>query len=64
MFEMLNAIIIAIFALAAFGILKLFKHSPKAKGKIGEMYIHRILAQLPDDYKVFGDLMLKTIAVH
>ena len=35
-------------------------NSPRQKGKRGEMRIHDILMQLPDEYHVMDDVMLKT----
>ena len=43
-----------------FVIFRTVKRSPKHKGKVGEMRVHNILSQLPDDYTVLDDVVLKT----
>ena len=50
-------VIVAIVGLTIFG---WWYNSPKQKGKRGEMRIHDILMQLPDEYHVMDDVMLKT----
>ena len=50
-------LIVAIISLTIFG---WWYNSPKQKGKRGEMRIHDILMQLPDEYHVMDDVMLKT----
>ena len=50
-------LIVAIISLTMFG---WWYNSPKQKGKRGEMRIHDILMQLPDEYHVMDDVMLKT----
>lgn len=49
--------IVAIIAITIFG---WWYNSPRQKGKRGEMRIHDILMQLPDEYHVMDDVMLKT----
>lgn len=50
-------VIVAIIALTIFG---WWYNSPRQKGKRGEMRIHDILIQLPDEYHLMDDVMLKT----
>ena len=50
-------IVVAIIGLTIFG---WWYNSPRQKGKRGEMRIHDILMQLPDEYHVMDDVMLKT----
>ena len=41
-------------------ILKWWYNSPKYKGKEGENRVHNLLMQLPDDYVILDDVILKT----
>lgn len=50
-------VIVAFIGLTIFG---WWYNSPRQKGKRGEMRIHDILMQLPDEYHVMDDVMLKT----
>lgn len=43
-----------------FVIFRTVKRSPKYKGKVGEMRVHNILSQLPADYTVLDDVVLRT----
>ena len=43
-------------------IFRTVKRSPNHKGKAGEMRVHNILSQLPADYIVLDDVVLKTIS--
>lgn len=43
-----------------FVIFRTIKLSPKYKGKAGEKRVHTILSQLPDDYTVLDDVVLRT----
>ena len=52
--------IFLIFAIISLTIFGWWYNSPKQKGKRGEMRIHDILMQLPDEYHVMDDVMLKT----
>ena len=40
--------------------LKWWYSSPKYKGKEGENRVHNILMQLPDDYVILDDVVLRT----
>ena len=40
-------------------ILKWWYSSPKYKGKEGENRVHNILMQLPDDYVILDDVVLR-----
>lgn len=44
----------------AFVIIGAVKSTPKAKGKSGEMHVHHVLAQLPEEYTVLDDVVLQT----
>ena len=37
-----------------------WNNSPESKGKMGEAVIKNILSQLPQEYKVFNDVVFKT----
>lgn len=50
-------IFVAIICLVAFG---WWYNSPKQKGKRGEQRVHDILSNLPEDYHVLDDIVLKT----
>ena len=50
-------IILIAIGLIAFG---LWYNSPKQKGKRGEIRVHDILMQLPDEYHLMDDVVLKT----
>ena len=52
--------IFLIFAIISLTIFGWWYNSPKQKGKRGEIRIHDILMQLPDEYHVMDDVMLKT----
>ena len=52
--------IILIAIVVAFIIWGALRNTPEYKGKEGELYVHNILAQLPEEYTVFDDVMLKT----
>lgn len=43
-----------------FVIFRKVNRSPKHKGKVGEMRVHNILSQLPDNYKILDDVVLRT----
>ena len=52
--------IIAVIAIVGLSILGWWYNSPAYKGKEGENRVHNILLQLPDDYVVLDDVVLKT----
>ncbi len=52
--------ILLIFTIISLTIFGWWYNSPQQKGKRGEMRIHDILMQLPDEYYVMDDVMLKT----
>lgn len=50
-------LILVIVGFVAFGVLR---NTPEHKGKEGELHVHRTLAQLPSEYTVLDDVVLKT----
>ena len=50
-------IIIVVIGLIVFGAIR---STPEHKGKEGELHVHNILAQLPEEYTVLDDVVLKT----
>ena len=52
--------IIFIVLIAAFMIFGASRNAPKRKGKVGELQVHKILTQLPEEYKLLDDVVLKT----
>ena len=52
-------IVFAIVLLVLFG-YRIWDNTTTAKGQAGENWIHNILMQLPDEYVVFKDVILKT----
>jgi len=58
----MHSFLIILFSLVVLGgfILSLWMSSPSVKGKLGEAKIHNLLLQLPDEYYVFRDVVLKT----
>ena len=53
-------IALIILVVVAFVIIGAVKSTPKAKGKSGEMHVHNVLAQLPEEYTVLDDVVLQT----
>ena len=56
---MSSVIIIVAALVVAFFIRKAIRNTPEHKGKEGELHVHNILAQLPEDYTILDDVMLK-----
>ena len=52
-------IVFAIALLVLYG-YRIWGNTAAAKGQAGENWIHNILMQLPDEYVVFKDVILKT----
>lgn len=52
--------IIVAFAIVGLSILGWWYNSPAHKGKDGENRVHNILLQLPDDYVILDDVVLRT----
>ena len=52
--------IILIVLVIAFIVWQAIRNTPEHKGKEGELHVHNILAQLPEDYTILDDVMLKT----
>lgn len=52
--------IILIVLVIAFIVSRAFRNTPEHKGREGELHVHNILAQLPEDYTILDDVMLKT----
>ena len=52
--------IILIVLVIAFIVWRAFRNTPEHKGKEGELHVHNILAQLPEEYTVLDDVVLKT----
>lgn len=52
--------IILIVLVIAFIVWRAFRNTPEHKGREGELHVHNILAQLPEDYTVLDDVVLKT----
>ena len=52
--------IILIVLVVAFIVWQAIRNTPEHKGKEGELHVHNILAQLPEDYTILDDVMLKT----
>ena len=52
--------IILIVLVIAFIVWRAFRNTPEHKGREGELHVHNILAQLPEDYTILDDVMLKT----
>lgn len=58
----MDTFLFVVISLAIVGLLILGRwyHSPAYKGKEGENRVHNILLQLPDDYKILDDVVLRT----
>ena len=58
----MSSFILIIFFIAFVGLIVfgVWYNSPRQKGKRGEMRIHEILLQMPEDYHVLDDIVLKT----
>lgn len=52
--------ILLIVLVIAFIVWGALRNTPENKGKEGELHVHNILAQLPEDYTILDDVMLKT----
>ena len=52
--------IVLIVLVIAFIVWQAIRNTPEHKGKEGELHVHNILAQLPEDYTILDDVMLKT----
>lgn len=52
--------IILILLIVALVVFRAVRNSPKLKGKAGEKHVHNILAQLPKEYTVLDDVVLRT----
>ena len=52
--------IILIVLVVAFIVWQAIRNTPEHKGKEGELHVHNILAQLPEDYTILDDVVLKT----
>ena len=52
--------IILIVLVVAFIVWQAIRNTPEHTGKEGELRVHNILAQLPEDYTILDDVMLKT----
>ena len=52
-------IFIAILIILILFFVKKWKESPEQKGIEGEKEVHEVLSQLPDDYYVLDDVILK-----
>lgn len=52
--------IILVVLVIAFIVWRALRNTPEHKGKEGELRIHHILEQLPEDYTILDDVMLKT----
>lgn len=52
--------IIFIVLVIAFIVSRAFRNTPEHKGREGEFHVHNILAQLPEEYTVIDDVVLKT----
>ncbi len=52
--------IILIVLVVAFIVWRAIRNTPEHKGKEGELHVHNILAQLPEEYTVLDDVVLKT----
>ena len=52
--------IILIVLVIAFIVSRAFRNTPEHKGREGELHVHNILAQLPEDYTILDDVLLKT----
>jgi hypothetical protein len=51
--------IILIVLVIAFIVSRAFRNTPEHKGREGELHVHIILAQLPEEYTVLDDVVLK-----
>ena len=58
----MSSFLAILFILAVVGLIVLFcwYNSPQQKGKRGEKKVHDILSQLPDEYYLLDDVVLKT----
>lgn len=52
--------ILLIVLVVAFIVWSALRNTPKYKGKEGELHVHNILAQLPKEYTILDDVMMKT----
>lgn len=52
--------IILIVLVVAFIVWQAIRNTPEHKGKEGELHVHNTLAQLPPDYTILDDVVLKT----
>ena len=52
--------VVILLAIVGFSILGWWYNSPTYKGKEGENRVHNILLQLPDDYVILDDVVLRT----
>ena len=57
MTALIVVIIIVVIGLIVFGAIR---NTPEHKGKEGELHVHNTLAQLPPDYTILDDVVLKT----
>lgn len=59
---MMSTLIFIFFIILVIGffVFSMWYNSPQQKGKRGEMRVHEILSQMPEDYHVLDDIVLKT----
>ena len=53
-------VIVLFICIIGFIVFCWWRNSPQQKGKRGEARVHKILAKLPDEYRVLDDIVLKT----
>lgn len=53
-------IVVIILVVVGLIVFSAIRNTPKYKGKEGELHVHNTLAQLPPDYTVLDDVVLKT----
>ena len=53
-------IVFLLLAVVAFVVFGAFRNTTEHKGKEGELRVHNILTQLPEEYTLFDDVVLKT----
>ena len=54
-------LILVIFLIIGFSVLFWRNNTPVNKGKVGEIYVHNILLELPDEYYIMDDVVLNTV---